>query len=194
VITNKHRRLSGFSLVEVTLAIGIVAFALLAIIGLIPTGLRSVQDATQQARASDILKLAATAVQSQYYLGSNGGVGNYSFANFLSTWDPASVATDTAFPWDKHTKYYLGQSAWPFTFDVLDDCSIRQSADTTPPRYKLYIFVTPPVDSMKPVRVYLSVAWPGSAIASTDVSGAPGWTNNQGHVETTVYANPPKPK
>jgi type II secretory pathway pseudopilin PulG len=39
------QRRAGFSLVEVTLALGVIAFALVAILGIIPTGLRSSRDA-----------------------------------------------------------------------------------------------------------------------------------------------------
>jgi uncharacterized protein (TIGR02598 family) len=43
---------SGFSLVEVTLALGIVAFALLAILGLVPVGMKSSGEAIDATRTS----------------------------------------------------------------------------------------------------------------------------------------------
>ena len=45
----------GFSLVEVTLAIGIAGFALLAIFGLLPVGLSSNQASIQQTEAANIV-------------------------------------------------------------------------------------------------------------------------------------------
>ncbi len=45
----------GFSLVEVTLALGIAAFCLIAILGLIPVGLNSTQTALEQTQASNII-------------------------------------------------------------------------------------------------------------------------------------------
>ncbi|MEY2480538.1 MAG: hypothetical protein QOI04_1465 [Verrucomicrobiota bacterium] len=48
----KIQRQSGFSLVEVTLAIGIIGFALLAIFGLIPVGLKSSRDAVDDTKTS----------------------------------------------------------------------------------------------------------------------------------------------
>ena len=48
----RSSRTSGFSLVEVTLAIGIVGFALLAIVGLIPVGLNSGREAIDATRTS----------------------------------------------------------------------------------------------------------------------------------------------
>ncbi|MEI8309442.1 MAG: prepilin-type N-terminal cleavage/methylation domain-containing protein [Verrucomicrobiota bacterium] len=49
------RNAKGFSLVEVTLAIGIAGFALLAIFGLLPVGLSSNQASIQQTEAANIV-------------------------------------------------------------------------------------------------------------------------------------------
>jgi uncharacterized protein (TIGR02598 family) len=46
-------RAAGFSLVEVSLALGIAAFALIAIFGLLPVGLGSTQDSIQQSIATN---------------------------------------------------------------------------------------------------------------------------------------------
>ncbi len=46
--------IAGFSLVEVTLAIGVVSFCLLTLLALIPTGLKSVQSSTQESNAINI--------------------------------------------------------------------------------------------------------------------------------------------
>ena len=50
---------NGFSLVEVTLALGIVSFALLAVVGLLPTGLKSIKNANEQAGAANSLAAIA---------------------------------------------------------------------------------------------------------------------------------------
>jgi uncharacterized protein (TIGR02598 family) len=47
--------LSAFSLVEVTLAIGIAAFCLITVIGLIPVGVQVNRNATSQTRATNIM-------------------------------------------------------------------------------------------------------------------------------------------
>jgi uncharacterized protein (TIGR02598 family) len=44
----------GFSLVEITLALGVASFSLVAICGLLPTGLRTQQTSISQATASSI--------------------------------------------------------------------------------------------------------------------------------------------
>jgi len=46
---------AAFSLVEVTLALGVAAFALLAILGMLPTGLKTQQTSTQQTTANTIM-------------------------------------------------------------------------------------------------------------------------------------------
>ncbi len=180
----------AFSLVEVTLALGIVSFALLAILGLLPVGLKSAQDSSEQARATDILNLAATGVQGQYYLGTTAGNNNYAFANFISDNDPVAVAGDNAAPWPLHTKYFVGQSVNDVKYNILEDLSIRKKTDNSAPRYQLYMKVSPPADSTSPVKVYLSVAWPGTAT----YAAATGWGKQQGYVETTISANPPPPR
>jgi uncharacterized protein (TIGR02598 family) len=49
------RRVHAFSLVEVTLAMGIAAFCLLAVFGLMPIGVQTNRNATSQTRATNIL-------------------------------------------------------------------------------------------------------------------------------------------
>ncbi|MBA3960367.1 MAG: hypothetical protein H0X40_00495 [Chthoniobacterales bacterium] len=57
----KFRKLTcGFSLIEVTLAIGIVGFGLIAIMGLLPVGLTSNRNAAEQAAATGILTSIAS--------------------------------------------------------------------------------------------------------------------------------------
>lgn len=58
---------SGFSLVEVTIALGIVAFALVAVIGLLPTGLSSIKIANEQASAANVAASLAAALHASSY-------------------------------------------------------------------------------------------------------------------------------
>ncbi len=54
---------SGFSLVEVTLALGIVAFGLIAIFGLLPSGLNLVRESAEEATAVNIMGSIASRLQ-----------------------------------------------------------------------------------------------------------------------------------
>lgn len=49
-------RAGGFTLVEVTIAIGIVSFALLGLIGLLPAGLGSLRDSVEQSMNAQIVQ------------------------------------------------------------------------------------------------------------------------------------------
>ena len=49
------RRVHAFSLVEVTLALGVAAFCLLAVFGLIPVGLQTNRNSTSQTGATNII-------------------------------------------------------------------------------------------------------------------------------------------
>jgi len=51
---------SGFSLAEVTLALGIAAFCLVAVFGLIPVGVQTNHNATSQTAATNILAAVVT--------------------------------------------------------------------------------------------------------------------------------------
>ena len=64
------RRNAGFSLVEVVIALGVVGFAIVAILGVIPLGLKtshSAQDQTRSAQiAQDILSSMASQAQTNF--------------------------------------------------------------------------------------------------------------------------------
>jgi len=51
----KQQRTSAFSLVEVTLALGIAAFCLIAVFGLIPVGMQTNRNAKSQTRATNLM-------------------------------------------------------------------------------------------------------------------------------------------
>jgi uncharacterized protein (TIGR02598 family) len=51
----KKRSTAAFSLVELTLAIGIAAFCLIAVFGLVPVGVQTNRNATSQTAATNIL-------------------------------------------------------------------------------------------------------------------------------------------
>jgi uncharacterized protein (TIGR02598 family) len=51
-----EKKRAGFSLVEVTIAIGIVSFALVTLLGVVPVGLIATQEAMRQTAESQIIK------------------------------------------------------------------------------------------------------------------------------------------
>lgn len=89
----------GFSLVEVTLAIGIIAFALLAIVGLLPAGLKSVKNSNEQAGAAVVLRTIADAVHSATYNSTSSqtiaqlpfGKGNTTLSATTYNWEALTL-------------------------------------------------------------------------------------------------------
>ena len=58
-----QRSVASFSLVEVTLALGVAAFCLIAILGLLPAGLNTNQNSTRQTTANGILSAILTDIR-----------------------------------------------------------------------------------------------------------------------------------
>jgi type II secretory pathway pseudopilin PulG len=58
-VTFKNHHLSAFSLVEVTLALGVAGFCLIAVLGLLPTAVRTNQTSTSQTDATTIISAVA---------------------------------------------------------------------------------------------------------------------------------------
>jgi len=69
---NLHRQ-EGLSLVEVVMAIGIVSFAILTLVALIPVGLKTVRESSDEAAAINQLAIMATDVKS-LPAGSNASI------------------------------------------------------------------------------------------------------------------------
>jgi uncharacterized protein (TIGR02598 family) len=73
------KRVAGFSLVEVVVTIGVIAFSLVAIIGLLPIGLKSGRASIQETRANQIAQQIFNTIRSQPFNAVNfGGLGNAS--------------------------------------------------------------------------------------------------------------------
>lgn len=58
-------RLFGFSLVEVVVALGVISFAIVAILGVIPTGLKTGRSAQDETRAPQIAQAIFASLSSQ---------------------------------------------------------------------------------------------------------------------------------
>jgi len=65
--TRSSSRVRGFSLVENTLALGILAFALISLMGLIPLGLDNFQSAKSQSVEIEIMKVVSAIAQQTPY-------------------------------------------------------------------------------------------------------------------------------
>jgi prepilin-type N-terminal cleavage/methylation domain-containing protein len=134
----RERCAAGFSLIEVVIALGIISFALVAVIGLLPTGLNSQRQAVNQAFGAQTLNDVAQGIQG-IYTATNGTL------MFGPPLGGVAVAPGTS------------------TLTVYEDGSLTNSAST--PRGKVYIEQKPLINStLRPV--FVSVAWPQTATNS----------------------------
>src|SRR5947209_16405297 len=134
-------RRSAFSLVEVVLALGIVSFAIVAILGLIPTGLQtshSSQDETRAAQiAQSILSTMASQAQTQF--------NSISFQQYDPNGSPLSpISFDlsslngTSTGWAANNEGEVFASASPARFLSPPSGPPSKAADTSP-TYSLQI-------------------------------------------------------
>jgi uncharacterized protein (TIGR02598 family) len=160
-LTSPARPASGkaFTLVEVVLALGIIGVSLLAVIGLLPTGLNSQQAAQDEARAVSGLNMVSSATESLRFTGRSSGNATWFFPSYFAD-DPANPKN-----------IYVTQATWAFTFFLDETGLIIPATDTTTTkRQTLFVRVTPPQIEGQPVKLYAAVAWP---YRSTDSSTTP---------------------
>jgi type II secretory pathway pseudopilin PulG len=142
-IKQKFSRIAGFSLVEVIVALGIVAFAFVGLLGIIPSGLSSFRQSVDQARALTALNMVASAVRNSKF--DKIDLGNkkayYKFPQFFS--DSSSAAS---------FEYWTQQDNWGARFLLLEDGSIykKLSPNSPAPKAALYLVLDPPGVSSAP--------------------------------------------
>src|SRR5437899_11045725 len=93
----------GFSLIEVALAVGVFGFCLIAVIGLLPTGLNTYQAAQEESRAVSALNMVASAAESLRPTTRIAVNSTWAFPNYFSdNPDPSSnppIVWVTQHPW-----------------------------------------------------------------------------------------------
>ncbi|GAT34702.1 Verru_Chthon cassette protein B [Terrimicrobium sacchariphilum] len=134
----------GFSLVEVTLALGVAAFCLVVVFGLIPVGLRSNQAAVEQTAAAGFLSSIAAdlrATPGTSPAGQKAASQRYAIeipANPVTTQSVATLFLDENGSWSK-------------------------TADSKS-RYRLTVTFPPNgTDSRRATLAHLKISWPSSA-------------------------------
>ena len=177
----------AFSLIEVVLAIGIVAFALVTVIALLPVGLGSMKHAREQAAGAACVSQIA---QSPWTPVSTGSSGNNAYqasgvwANAISTW-PATSATNTYFG--------TGSSSSAATVpDPTISLAGIPTAVTLDQRLVAHIQIQPPVTNASTGTALISVAWPANTAKWDAVNSK--WTNVDGSISSWVVLLPPPPQ
>jgi len=165
-------RSPGFSLVEVTVAIGIMAFCLLAVVGLLPTGLKSIKNANEQAGAAAVLGGITEALRNASSINGIDYEATYGDKKFDYSVGGASSSTQ----WDQLTLN-------------------GQPPDTTEGRLRaqLDILQTPSADPPRPGRAVVSVAWPAVA-GPTWNAAEQTWNKAEGAVTMGIQFTPAPPR
>lgn len=132
---------SGFSLIEVTLSLGIIAFALVSVLGLLPAGLNSQKQASDQARGVQILNDVTQAVR-----GIHEKNGALEFAPPLKGLSGLKV-----FPGSQNS------------FALLEDGTLTAETDTSLGRRGTVYVEQKAQSANAPRGVFVSVAWPHTA-------------------------------
>jgi len=157
----------GFSLVEVTLALGLTAFCLLALLGLVPVGLDSMRDSNDESGATTCLEQVSSSIREA--MPSLADPAKYQALGAYGTLSWNLAGGDAKFDLEN-----LSSSGFPTT-------------GTDGQKFSAHIVIHPPASRLIPGTALISVAWPGRA--KWDESKA-AWQNAQGAVYGCVVFLP----
>jgi hypothetical protein len=170
----KKKSGAAFSLIEVTLAIGLVAFGVVILIGLVPFGLQSESNATQKLKASQAMNIIAEDILSvaQPYTVK---------ATADTTPAPTPQLEDTTPRFS--IPFTAGATGTIYLDDQLNQTTQALNSDT-PPRYVAH-YECAKGDFWSPYKFKVVVAWPGAAkFEGTDPKLK--LTQSQGFVENII--------
>lgn len=156
----------AFSLVEVTMAIGIVSFCLLALVGLLPVGLNAIKTSREEAAAANVLELVCGSIRKAEAVSTNGTSIKYRALGEFSSlqWETGKGDQTLSTP--------LSLAGTPLS-------------NTDPEkRLAVYAKITPPT-ATAPGQGLVTVAWPGTAKWDNNA-----WSNAQGSVSTWMVFLP----
>ena len=162
----------GFSMVEVTLAIAILAFCSVALIGLLPVGITTQQAATEQTKAAFALEAMATCIRGMHR-------------------DSQNICRVTL-PSVEPLEFDFAPGGKPFSLsygftEVGTFCKAGDFARVRGLCGTIYAKFKPPATPDETGSVYLTAAWPGAAFHDEDR-----WRCDSGYVETVAYFNLPQ--
>jgi prepilin-type N-terminal cleavage/methylation domain-containing protein len=169
--TNANRR--GFSLVEIVIALSIVAFAFLSIVGLLGVGLASDQNSTQQTTGTNIAAAIISDLQSTQNIGGNATLYLYSprFNISLPVPSPGSVIVVPPNP-------LTGPTPTQVYFDNQGG-KTTQDSTTDPATFLAYVSVAPILllssasntNGNTVYMAHINVVWPAQLPQNTPAVG-----------------------
>lgn len=165
------RNPAAFSLVEVVLAIGIVSFALLAVVGLLPAGLKSIKNANEQAGAANVVGAISEALRVATSLDGTNFTTSFAGKPITFAVTAGTGPSPAGLEW---RELGLDGSANPM--------GKRLSA-------RLEILNEPVASPLTPGRAVISVAWPAQADPTWNSANRT-WTKAEGFVTTAIQFLP----
>jgi len=143
-MTQRHRRDCSFSLVEVTLALGVAAVSLLVIFSLLPIGLQTNQRSIEQTASADILSAVAADLRATPVTNPHG---NATISTQFGISIPAAGGTGTT----------------TLFFNTTGQSATSQQSDS---RYRMTVtFVSNGGGAKTATLADLKVTWPAGAPA-----------------------------
>jgi type II secretory pathway pseudopilin PulG len=212
--SSRQTSVRGFSLIEVTLAVGIIAFAMLTVVALLPIGLSANQSAREQARATQTMNaialcirtatsnpLSTTTSSTQYgalRLPSSSSspvpISNPNPANLTAAGAKKSAVLTWTMPVPSQNAVVIDRDIY-----LNDDGYIigvnypNAFPDTDRPKARLlaHVSLSAPVDKTHAGRAYIAVTWDPIAIKQKGKT----WSNvvgtiygvSKNYVETYIY-------
>jgi uncharacterized protein (TIGR02598 family) len=157
----KRQLSGGFSLVEVVIALGIAAFALLTLLTLLPTGIKSNRVSVEDATATSILTLLEADLRNSHPLLANGK------SQFFGL--PLPYSADSTGKYSVNTSLLANTLTPSYTVATDVEGNPIASGSTVHPHFQAtVIYITLPVSpSLAPVEARLIVSWPYQPTTTT---------------------------
>ncbi len=172
---------AGFSLVEVALALGVIGFALLAIIGLLGSGVDSNRISIEETRAAAILTMLDADLRN-----TNPIAGKSAIYGLIPPYANASATTARAF---NPAAGSAGAGQPPLLSTTgLSDAELPVNFSSNPvTRYQCSVvyYTAPTTGQVTPLRARLVVSWPGLA-TNANAADVTNRAKVKGYVETNV--------
>jgi type II secretory pathway pseudopilin PulG len=170
-------KVAGFSLVEITLALGVAAFCLLAVFGLVPVGVQTNRNATSQTAATNIMAAVIADMRATPKVFNNSRT-YYVGDSVLLSGNCYSAITTTTGNTPPNPTYWTPASPCPrFGIDFGTPKTIYfdtegQFATSIGPASRYRINVTFPWVSGNLYGANLKVTWPAAADPATPSGSA----------------------
>ena len=154
----RSRTCSAFSLVEIVIALGVAAFAFVAVLGMLPVGLKTQQASVQQTTANAILSQIIDALRADVRLPPGlASKAEGEWSNLHGHWAAVAVP-DNMF----------------FTIDADQTGSVTQGSPPTAPAAAVYratiTYLAPPTVTTSIAKI--TVSWPAAQSDLTQVAGS----------------------